>query len=62
LEEELKREFVAEVELLPSSGGVYEVAVSGEKIFSKAELKRFPRDGEILDLIRNKLKSSGKLI
>ena len=51
-----------EVDLLPSSGGVYEVTVGGEKIFSKTELKRFPRDGEILGLIRGKLKKSGEVI
>ena len=55
MEEELKRELAAEVELLPSSGGVYEVAVGGEKIFSKKDLKRFPRDGEIIQLIRKRL-------
>jgi selenoprotein W-related protein len=52
LEEELKREFAAEIILLPSSGGVYEVEVDGKRIFSKIELKRFPREGEILELIR----------
>jgi selenoprotein W-related protein len=58
----LIRDFAAEVDLLPSSGGVYEVTVGGEKIFSKMELKRFPRDGEVLDLIRKKLKNSGEVI
>jgi len=47
--------------LIPSSGGVYEVEVNGEKIFSKIELKRFPREGEILHLIREKLNASGNL-
>jgi selenoprotein W-related protein len=40
------------VVLVPSSGGVYEVALEGKNIFSKKELKRFPADGEILQLIR----------
>jgi selenoprotein W-related protein len=53
LEEELEREFAAEIILLPSTGGVYEVEVDGKRIFSKIELKRFPREGEILELIRN---------
>ena len=38
--------------LVPSSGGVFEVAVEGKNIFSKKELKRFPDEGEILRLIR----------
>jgi selenoprotein W-related protein len=57
----LKRELAVEAVLIPSSGGVYEVEVDGENIFSKKELKRFPRDGEILHLIREKLKVLGKL-
>ena len=56
------KNLAAEVDLLPSTGGVYEVTVGEEKIFSKKELKRFPRNGEILDLIRNKMKNSGDTI
>jgi selenoprotein W-related protein len=59
---ELKRELAADTELIPSLGGVYEVEIDGEKIFSKKELRRFPRDGEIIQLIREKKKTSGKLI
>ena len=55
LEEELKRELAVDTVLIPSSGGVYEVEVDGERIFSKSELKRFPREGEIINLIREKL-------
>lgn len=39
-------------ELVPGSGGVFEVAVDNVKIFSKKELGRFPEDGEILAAIR----------
>jgi len=39
------------VELIPSSGGVFEVMVQGEKIFSKKNLNRFPEEGEIAHLI-----------
>lgn len=39
-------------ELVPSSGGVFEISVDGRKIFSKKELGRFPEDGEILAAIR----------
>ncbi len=41
-----------EVELLASSGGVYEVVVDGKNIFSKKVLNRFPEEGEILGLIQ----------
>jgi len=39
------------VELIGSSGGVYEVVVDGNLIFSKKKLGRFPEDGEIRRLI-----------
>ncbi len=42
----------AEVELIPGSGGVYEITVDGRTIFSKKQLNRFPEEGEILRLIR----------
>jgi selenoprotein W-related protein len=34
-------------ELVPSGGGVFEVTLDGELIFSKRALNRFPEDGEI---------------
>jgi selenoprotein W-related protein len=40
-----------ESELIPSSGGVFEVTVDGRKVFSKKALGRFPEDGEILRTI-----------
>lgn len=39
---------VESFELLPSTGGVFEVIVDGELIFSKKELARFPQEGEII--------------
>lgn len=54
LEEELKKEFDADVELIASSGGVYEIVLDGEKIFSKKALNRFPDDGEISKLIQGR--------
>jgi selenoprotein W-related protein len=38
-------------ELVPSSGGVFEVFLDGKKIFSKKTLGRFPEEGEILGLL-----------
>lgn len=43
------------VNIIPSTGGVYEIKFGDELIFSKKELKRFPNDNEIEDIIRKKL-------
>ena len=44
----------AETELVPSSGGVFEIEVDGKKIFSKKQLGRFPEPGEVVGLLRPK--------
>jgi selenoprotein W-related protein len=50
---ELKDAFPeAEVQLLESSGGVFEVTVDGELIYSKKSLKRHAEPGEVLRLAR----------
>jgi selT/selW/selH-like putative selenoprotein len=52
LEQELKSELGVEVECVAGSGGVFEVSVDGRIIFSKKTLKRFPKDGEIISLLK----------
>tara|TARA_B100000749_G_C18440904_1_gene472125 strand:- start:1002 stop:1175 length:174 start_codon:yes stop_codon:yes gene_type:complete len=53
LEAELKSKFGGVgVELISSGGGVFEVTLDGDLIFSKRSLDRFPEDGEIEKLIR----------
>lgn len=42
----------AEVRLVPSSGGVFDVSVDGRLIFSKKTLGRHAERGEVLKLIR----------
>jgi selenoprotein W-related protein len=37
-----------------SSGGVFEIEVDGELIFSKAQLGRFPAEGEVLDILSSR--------
>jgi selenoprotein W-related protein len=37
--------------MIPSRGGVYEIAVDDALVFSKKALGRFPEDGEIARLI-----------
>ncbi len=40
------------VELVEGSGGVFEITVDGEKIFSKKNEGRFPDPGEIIALMK----------
>ena len=50
---ELKQIFTGmDVTLISSGGGVFEVALDSELIFSKKSLDRFPEDGEVEKLIR----------
>jgi selT/selW/selH-like putative selenoprotein len=41
----------AEVELIPSSGGRFEVSRDGKPIFQKSKLGRHAQPGEILNLL-----------
>ena len=53
LEAELKSKFPGvETKLISSGGGVYEIILDGELIFSKKTLGRFPDDGEVVTLIK----------
>ena len=38
-------------ELTPGSGGIFDVKLNGETVFSKHEVGRFPKGGEISDLL-----------
>jgi selenoprotein W-related protein len=51
---ELKNQ-VKELLIIPSSGGVFEVTLNNELIFSKKELDRFPDEGEVMNTIRSKI-------
>jgi selT/selW/selH-like putative selenoprotein len=51
LGDELKDAFGAEVELISSSGGVFEIVVDDMLVFSKKSLQRFPEEGEITLLL-----------
>lgn len=55
--EELMNNFkgsIAGINLIPGGGGVFEVIVDGQQIFSKKDLKRFPEDQELSNLIDEK--------
>lgn len=47
----MKDKFGVDSELIASGGGVFEIVVDGNKIFSKKSLGRFPEDGEVARLI-----------
>jgi len=49
-----KGEEVAGLRLIPSSGGVFEVTVGGKKIFSKKELGRHSKPGEVLSALESR--------
>ena len=55
MEEYLKGKYDAQVELISSGGGVFEVRLDEELIFSKKSLGRFPEHSEIDDLIKNNI-------
>lgn len=44
----------AEIRLVESSGGVFEVTVDGDLVFSKKALRRHADPGEVVDLIRQR--------
>lgn len=41
-----------ETKLIPSGGGVFEVAVDGSLVFSKKGVRRHANPGEVVELIR----------
>ena len=45
----------AKVKLIESSGGLFEVTVDGNLVFSKQELGRHAEDGEVLRLMAEHL-------
>ena len=55
LEEYLKGKYDAEIELISSGGGVFEVCLEDKLIFSKKSLGRFPEHSEIAGLINQNL-------
>jgi len=52
----VKKEFGVDVEYIKSRGGVFEVCMNGELIFSKKSIGRFPQNDEIMKIIH---KSTG---
>jgi selenoprotein W-related protein len=46
---------LGEVALVPGTGGVFEVRLDGETIFSRAEHGRFPESKELKQLVRDRI-------
>ena len=51
LRESLERQFGVKAELVKGMGGVFEISVNDNLLFSKKELNRFPNENEVEDLI-----------
>jgi selenoprotein W-related protein len=43
-----------EIKLIPSSGGVFEVAIDGAVVFSKKRVGRHAQPGEVVEVVRAK--------
>ena len=46
---------VGEVALIPGRGGVFEVRLDGEMIFSRQQQRRFPESKEVKQLVRDRI-------
>jgi len=56
---ELLREFepgIKSITLVPSDGGRFEVSLNGRLVYSKLETMRHAEPGEVVDLVRNRLR------
>jgi len=49
-----KKNDVKTLRLIPSSGGVFEVAAGGRTIFSKKQTGRRPEPGEVLNALESR--------
>jgi selenoprotein W-related protein len=49
---EIEQQFAIQVELIPSSGGVFEIVVNEDLIYSKKKTGKFPSEQEILDILK----------
>ncbi len=47
---------MSEFKLIPSEGGVLEIVLNDELVWSKKELDRYPEKGEVEEIVKNKLK------
>lgn len=43
------------LEVVPGTGGIFDVHVDGELVFTKSMLGRYPQPGDVLPLLRERL-------
>ena len=46
---------LGEVALIPGEGGIFEIRLNGEQLFSRNTAGRFPESREIKQLVRDKI-------
>ena len=46
---------IQSVSLVPGSGGIFEVRLNGETIFSRKQASRFPESKELKQLVRDRI-------
>lgn len=51
---EIKKQLGVDSQLVRGSGGIFEVTVDNDKIFSKKQEGRFPSEKEIVDKLRER--------
>jgi len=49
----LKEAFDVDAELIEGGGGVFDVVVDGQLVFSKKSMDRFPEPGEVVAKLRS---------
>ncbi len=52
--EKIEKEFGVKPELIKSGGGVFEIEIDGDLVFSKKKEFRFPEYDEIVQLARSR--------
>jgi len=52
---ELKRQLGVDAQLVRGSGGIFEVSIDNERIFSKKDEGRFPSESEIVEKLRSRV-------
>jgi selenoprotein W-related protein len=50
----LKDEFDVQATLIAGGGGIFDVVVDGDRIYSKHETGSFPEDDEIVQVLRER--------
>jgi len=55
LADSIQQRLSIQPELIEGSSGVFEIDLDGQSIFSKRQTGRFPTDGEVEDLLTERL-------